>query len=118
MNFSKYYGEALTPASLYSLNFFVVILKSNIIPLYTHSPYLSINLSYYHVLLFFNQAVKSCLTILSLLGGNFIYSPYHFVKRLSQHFTHLNFDFSNIFMPELEKQYLHINKHRNREYAE
>lgn len=32
--------------------------------------------------------------------------------------AYLNFDFSNIFMPELEKQYLHINKHRNREYAE
>lgn len=32
--------------------------------------------------------------------------------------AYLNFDCQKIFMPELEKQYLHIDKHRNREYAE
>ena len=32
--------------------------------------------------------------------------------------AYINFDCKNVFLPELEKQYLHIDKHRNREYAE
>lgn len=32
--------------------------------------------------------------------------------------AYLNFDCSNIFLPCLDEQYLHIDKHRNRENAE
>lgn len=32
--------------------------------------------------------------------------------------AYLKFDCSNIFLPNLEEQYLHIDKHRNREYEE
>ena len=65
---------------------------------------------------FISEAIRKYRIEINDISYKIIDSIDIYIEKIAD--AYLNFNTSKIFLPQLEKQYLHLDKHRNREYEE
>ena len=65
---------------------------------------------------FISEAIRKYRIEINDISYKIIDSIDIYIEKIAD--AYINFNTSKIFLPQLEKQYLHLDKHRNREYEE